>query len=136
MKVYKWCVPIFLKCMIVVLFVETSAAQQLEVVMSPGVERARDQFMERKLEHPYFRGWRIVVGITRDRRELDLMEREFRRKFPERKSQWVFSDPFFRLLTGQFYSRWDAIPCLMEIRREFPGAFEMNPDIPYEDFLK
>ena len=120
-------------CMVVA---ETLPAQQVEFIVAPGVERARERFMEEKADRPYYRGWRVVVGITRDRRELDEMEKKFHEKFPEREVNWVFSDPFFRLLTGAYYSRWDVIPTLMEIRKEFPGAFEMNADIPYEEFLE
>lgn len=124
---YTFCLLIF--------FSGEFSAQNSTFIISPGVERARDYFMEKKLEKPYVRGWRIVVGITRDRSELDGMVRKFKRAFPQRPVNWVYSEPFYRIITGAYFDRWDTLPTLLKIRREFPGAFEMNADIEYEEFL-
>lgn len=125
---------LFIVSLFFICFWSPVTGQQLEVYTSPGVDKAREAFFYVKNERPYLRGWRIVVALTRDRRELDRLEREFRRKFPEMNSEWVFQDPFFRILTGTYFNRWDIISDLTNIRKEFPGAFEMNTNIPFETF--
>jgi hypothetical protein len=117
-------------------FLIPASGQHLETHLSPGVEKAREAFHYVKNERPYLRGWRIVIAITRDRRELDRLEREFRRSFSGMNSDWVFQDPFFRILTGTYFDRWDCLYDLTLIRQEFPGAFEMNTNIPYETFAQ
>lgn len=125
---------LFLSILSVLFFFNPSNAQHLDVHASSGVEKAREAFFYVKEERPFVRGWRIVIAITRERRDLDRLEREFRRIFPEMKSEWVFQDPFFRILTGTYFDRWDTLEDLRKIRKEFPGAFEMNSNIPYETF--
>lgn len=110
-------------------------SQQVEFILSPGVEKAREVFLKEKLKESTYRGWRIVVGITRERREIDAMQREFKQNFSDYSIEWVYSNPFYRLLSGTYLNRWDAMTDLEVIRREYPGAFEMNADIPFDKFF-
>ena len=126
---------LFSICSTLILSSLSSFAQEVEFSIAPGVEKAREVFFQKKKERPYFRAWRIVVGITRERREIDEMSRDFKRKFPDLQVEWVYSNPFYRLLSGHYLTRWDTISDLKKIRTEYPGAFEMNSDIPFDKFF-
>ena len=82
-----------------------------------------------------FRGWRILIQLSDDRRQVERTMQSFKQAFPDLSVRWTFESPYYKLLTGAYLDKQACRKALYEVQQEFPEAFEVMADIPYKEFL-
>ena len=76
-----------------------------------------------------FKGWRLMVSLSRDRRSIELSKSRFERLFPEMNCELVFQDPYYKLVAGAFKEKKEAAVILNDIRKNFSSATEIIAEV-------
>ena len=107
-----------------------------QVREEPEVQAMLEKYKEINSDNPYIKGYRIQIIVSSERQRLESTQRKFNQLFPEMGSDWNFVRPYYKLKTGAFRSKLDALPTLMRIKKHFSGAIEVIDDIDSKDLLK
>lgn len=107
-----------------------------EVREEPEVQRMLETFQELNAKNPTIRGYRIQIIVSSERQKLESTQRKFNRLYPELGSDWSYVRPYYKLKTGAFRSKLDALPTLIKIKKHFSGAIEVIDDIDSKELLK
>ncbi len=73
--------------------------------------------------NPVIMGYKILVGVKRNRKEANQLKADFRKKFPRMKVMLDASlRPNYKILADSFFDRKTGKPYLRKVRRSFPSA--------------
>lgn len=79
-------------------------------------------------------GYRVQIFSTKDFEESKKIEAKFTKLFPEEKIYSVFEEPYYKLRTGNFTSRYDASKYLQKILdQKFRSAWVVKTEVEIED---
>jgi len=121
---YKIFIPLFF-----ILFLSTKTIAQEGTVSIEQDEKVERLLKERKrlLKSEEIRGYKTIQvvsgGLTTAREVLKTCKS----KFPDYKSDIEFETPNYKVRIGQFRNQLDADRALLEIYKEYEGAFVLTP---------
>ncbi len=98
-------------------------AQNIDIDEPRSIESMMDRFTEINRAKQYVNGWRVQVLATPDRRRLEEALRSFRIRYPKVSSDWVHSNPYYKLRAGAFATRLEALRLLHILKEDYPGAY-------------
>ena len=104
-------------------------AQSISFNESAEVQRVMDQFAAHNRLREFIPGYRIQLLSTTDRRKMEKIKQVFLEKFPYMATDFQHTPPYYKLRTGAFANRVDAMRILHMIKQEIPGAYMTKADI-------
>ncbi len=118
---------VYFPCLLFCFLLSCSAASQ-SLIIDADILRLERQIDQKNAGMAEVSGWRILILAEKDRRKMDRVLGEFYYTFPEFKpySEWIFDDPYYKIVTGAFINKAHSSKILAKIRKEFPGAFEVS----------
>ncbi|HTB08128.1 MAG TPA: SPOR domain-containing protein [Bacteroidia bacterium] len=115
---------------VVVNVIDTSA----HIIEAPSVKTTMFKVQEyQRLSHGVFSGYRIQIHFGQDRNAAKQVQSDFSGKFPYFTSYLVYQQPYFKVSVGNYRTKLDAVRCLNQIKKSYPGAFVVKEKInpPY-----
>ncbi len=101
----------------------TSAQGQIELHVSPLIEQMLQRYVSMHKEKGTISGWRIQLLATTDRQKMERQLQRFRSLYPSLSSNWVHSQPYYKIRVGAFETKLDALRILYLIKQDYPGAY-------------
>ncbi len=113
-------------------------AQAQNLIIDADIQRLESQINQKNLRMTEVSGWIILIVAEKDRRKMDRVLGSFYYTFPEYKpfSEWIFDDPYYKILTGAFLNKVHSAKVLAKIRKQFPGAFEVSARLPMSEIVE
>jgi len=105
------------------------------VIEEPGVSYMMKRFLEINRDRTEFMGYRIQIMFSSDRQRMDKALTRFRINFPDKKVEWTYSRPYYKVYTGAYMTKTDVQMALLRFRKQFPGAIEYQDEIFISEFL-
>lgn len=81
------------------------------------------------------RGFRVQILATTDRRQMETIQREYERRYPDYPIHFAHNEPYWYLKTGAFLSNQKARAFMKELGREYPASIVVSDMIKGEEFL-
>lgn len=108
---------------------KSSSAIKLPKQVNNEVDTALDSIAVRNKTVRYSSGYRIQVFVGNDRKEVDEAKSYIYQNFPELSTYLTFSQPTYKLKTGDFTSRLDAERYYSYIRQRYSMAMIISEKI-------
>lgn len=68
-------------------------------------------------------GYKIQVMYTKDRNNASRVRAEFAKNFPQLVPEMVYTQPDYRVIAGDYFTKRSAAMDLNAVKRKYPGAF-------------
>ncbi len=68
------------------------------------------------------RGFRVQILATTDRRQMETVQREYERKYPEYPVHFAHNEPYWYLKTGAFLTSQKAQAFMKKMAKEYPAS--------------
>ena len=81
------------------------------------------------------RGYRVQILATTDRRQMESVQREYERKYPDYPIHFAHNEPYWYLKTGAFLSNQKAQAFMKQMGKEYPASLVVTDMIKGEEFL-
>ena len=81
------------------------------------------------------RGFRVQILATTDRRQMETIQREYERRYPDYPIHFAHNEPYWYLKTGAFLSNQKARAFMKELGKEYPASIVVSDMIKGEEFL-
>lgn len=98
-------------------------AQNISIYESPEVKSTMDRYAANNRMAENIPGWRIQLLSTTDRRKMEKTREEFMSTFPYMLLDFQHTPPHYKLRTGAFQTKLEAMRILYQIKEEIPGAY-------------
>lgn len=84
-----------------------------------------------KIDTTNFSGYRIQIGFSSNRDDVQAAEAKFKARFPEffDRTYFLYQQPYWKVRIGDYYREIDAQEMLKQIRIYFPDAFIVGDKI-------
>lgn len=107
-----------------------AAKAQAEVEFSSmQLDSLTQEYLRSNLEMSTLDGYRIQIysgSGTKAKSEALTAKLKFNEAFPLEKVYVVYNAPFWRVRTGDFRFRSEALPLLERVKRQFPGSYTVR----------
>ena len=80
-------------------------------------------------------GFRVQILATIDRRQMETVQREFERKYPDYPVHFAHNEPYWYLKTGAFLTNQKAQAFMKKMAKEYPASLIVTDMIKGEEFL-
>lgn len=114
-----FCISLF--CFFVISF--SASAQQITIVEQPDVARMMERFKTNNKAVKTIDGWRIQILATADRQRMESTRQSFQYRYPNVSTDWIHSNPYYKLRVGAFATKLEMDEMLSMIKRDYPGAY-------------
>lgn len=81
------------------------------------------------------RGFRVQILATTDRRQMETVQREYERKYPDYPVHFAHNEPYWYLKTGAFLTNQKAQAFMKKMSKEYPASLIVTDMIKGEEFL-
>lgn len=81
------------------------------------------------------RGFRVQILATTDRRQMENVQREFERKYPDYPVHFAHNEPYWYLKTGAFITNQKAQAFMKKMSKEYPSSLIVTDMIKGEEML-
>ena len=81
------------------------------------------------------RGFRVQILATTDRRQMEAVQREFERKYPDYPVHFAHNEPYWYLKTGAFVTNQKAQAFMRKMAKEYPSSIIVTDMIKGEELL-
>ena len=98
-------------------------AQNIAINEAPEVSSVMERYAANNRMNESIPGWRIQLQSTTDRRKMEATRQEFMSKFPYMLVDFQHTPPHYKLRTGAFQTKLEAMRILYQIKEEIPGAY-------------
>ena len=99
------------------------SAQNVSVNTSNEVQMVMDRYGAENRMSQFVEGWRIQVVSSTDRRKIDEVKKTFIQNFPNIPIKMEHTPPYYKIRTGAFPTKLDAMGLLYTIKQQVPGAY-------------
>ena len=72
------------------------------------------------------KGWKVQIKFTDKRNDILRYQAKFKRLCPEIPTEIIFESPYYKLRSGNFRSKYEALKLKEKISNEFPGAHHIS----------
>lgn len=123
-------------CLIGLTFYTYSHAQTVQMVLEPALQKMQDRYVRGHRTIEKKEGWRIQFYSSTDRRTMETTIRRMKSRYPDVKFTWIYTEPYYKARAGAFASRSEALPLLIDLKSEFPGAYPILDKIEKLELLE
>ncbi len=109
------------------------SAQSVKV--DQNVQTALNYYSEYYKNKNTFRGYRIQIITTTNRRKMDATLTKFRNLYPEYHQKWSYEEPYYKVTIGAFLKKLKANKALYHFRKEFPGSILVFSNIKKTELI-
>ena len=81
------------------------------------------------------RGFRVQILATTDRRQMETVQREYERKYPDYPVHFAHNEPYWYLKTGAFITNQKAQAFMKQMAKEYPSSIIVTDMIKGEELL-
>jgi hypothetical protein len=81
------------------------------------------------------RGFRVQILATTDRRQMETIQREYERKYPDYPVHFAHNEPYWYLKTGAFLTSQKAQAFMKKMAKEYPASLIVTDMIKAEELL-
>jgi hypothetical protein len=81
------------------------------------------------------RGFRVQILATTDRRQMETVQREYERKYPDYPVHFAHNEPYWYLKTGAFVTNQKAQAFMKQMSKEYPSSIIVTDMIKGEELL-
>ncbi len=109
---------------------------QVTYDVEPAVETIQEDYIRAWGKVGEIKGYRIQILAftgTNSRTTAESERALFTARYPEIPAYIVYTEPYFKIRVGNFYTRLEAYKVLMEIQETYPGAYITVDKIRYSD---
>jgi len=110
-------------------------AQNISIYESPEVKSVMDRYASNNRIQEMIPGYRIQLLSTTDRRKMEKTREEFMSKFPYMLLDFEHTPPYYKLRTGAFQTKLEAMRILSQIQKEIPGAYTTKDRISRRELI-
>lgn len=110
-------------------------AQNISIYESPEVKSVMDRYASNNRMQEMIPGYRIQLLSTTDRRKMEKTREEFMSKFPYMLLNFEHTPPHYKLKTGAFQTKLEAMRILSKIKQEIPGAYTTKDRISTRELV-
>ncbi len=89
----------------------------------PAIKKLLQQYYTVNEVTPNFEGWTVLLATTTDRRKIEEMTLKAKEDFPGIVSDWVHDRPYYKLYSGAFRTKNEAVRHLKKVKVVFPTAY-------------
>lgn len=97
--------------------------QAVEWQEEEGINSMLERHIFLNKQKQYVQGWRVQILVTTDRLEMQRALRTFEATYPELPINWVHEKPWYKLRTGAFIEKYQAIQLQHRLKEAYPGAY-------------
>ena len=116
--------------------INKSYSQSVRIFEDPAISRLMDAYVAQAQATETFKGWRIQIVTTDDRRKMESAKREFESNYRDKVLTWEHVVPYYRIRVGAYKDKLELQPFLMEVRTRFPAAIPVMDDIPKAELVQ
>ncbi len=114
--------------------IPTESKKQEDVNLYFGEELSSEVDTTKQKTFRKVEGYRVQIFSTKNFEESKDMQAKFSKLFPEEKIYSAFDEPYYKLRTGNFTSRYDASKYLQKILdKKFKSAWVVKTEVEIED---
>lgn len=92
------------------------------IIEDSGISSVMNHFSQINKSKTETNGYRIQLIVTRDRRQMEEAKRKFQMVYPDKKADWTFLAPYYKLKAGAFLDKLAAWPYYRAFLKDFPTA--------------
>lgn len=81
------------------------------------------------------RGFRVQILATTDRRQMETVQREYERKYPDYPIHFAHNEPYWYLKTGAFLTNQKAQAFMKVMGKEYASSLVVTDLIKAEELL-
>ena len=100
-----------------------------------GIQTALKYYAEYYKNKKTFRGYRIQIITTTNRRKMDATRTKFRNLYPEYFQKWNYEEPYYKVIVGAYLKKRKATEALYHFRKEFPGSILVFSKLNKEELI-
>lgn len=111
---------------------------QNAIVVRPTADVARllDAFVVVNTAETEMEGWRVQILATNDRQRLEVVQADFKLKYPSIPVDWEHSKPYYKLRAGAFLTKREAERLKHTLEREFDGVYLVRDQLKESEILR
>jgi len=119
----------------ILLTISISGFSQIEIKEDAPIDMMMRRYTDVNNTRAFINGWRIQIMAKTDRQAIEKAKEDFMLEFPGVNIDWTHSKPYYRLRTGAFQTKLEAIRMIQEIKKKYPGAFPVKDNISKQELV-
>ena len=108
---------------------------QGQLIEQTRVTDLMDRWKAHNMSNKEVRGFRVQILATTDRRQMETVQREYERKYPDYPVHFAHNEPYWYLKTGAFLTNQKAQAFMKQMAKEYPSSLIVTDMIKGEELL-
>jgi len=108
---------------------------QGQLIEQTRVTDLMDRWKAHNMSNKEVRGFRVQILATTDRRQMETIQREFERRYPDYPVHFAHNEPYWYLKTGAFLTNQKAQAFMKQMAKEYPASLIVTDMIKGEELL-
>jgi hypothetical protein len=102
---------------------------KLEITADPKVSKLFERYLEENKKNQTIDGYRVQIHFGNDREKAKEIKTKFLRLYPQIEAYESYQQPNFRIRTGDFRTRYEALKFQKSIAANFPSSYIVSDNI-------
>ena len=111
-----------------------AAQNNVHYDIEPGIERIQEDYVNNWRKLGTLNGYRIQIAAysgVNSRSQAEIARNTFTSLFPYTKAYIIYTEPYFKVRVGNYFTRLQAYKDLENIRLSYPSAYIVPEKITY-----
>lgn len=112
-----------------------SAQESVRYDIEPGIVRIQEDYVNNWKKVGEINGYRIQIAAysgVNSKSQAEYAKNSFNNLFPYTKAYIIYTEPYFKVRVGNYYSRLQAYKELENIKLTYPSAYIVPDKINYK----
>ena len=112
-----------------------SAQESVRYDIEPGIVRIQEDYVNNWKKVGEINGYRIQIAAysgVNSKSQAEYAKNSFNNLFPYTKAYIIYTEPYFKVRVGNYYSRLQAYRELENIKLTYPSAYIVPDKINYK----
>jgi len=112
-----------------------SAQESVRYDIEPGIVRIQEDYVNNWKKVGEINGYRIQIAAysgVNSKSQAEYAKNSFNNLFPYTKAYIIYTEPYFKVRVGNYYSRLQAYKELENIKLTYPSAYIVPDKISYK----
>ena len=114
--------------------ISLSAQNSVRYDVEPAITKIQDDYISNWKKVGEINGYRIQIAAysgVNSKSQAESVRNSFNNQFPYTKSYLIYTEPYFKVRVGNYYSRLQAYKDLLDIQLTYPSAYIVPDKISY-----
>ena len=114
--------------------ISLSAQNSVRYDVEPAITKIQDDYISNWKKVGEINGYRIQIAAysgVNSKSQAESVRNSFNNQFPYTKSYLIYTEPYFKVRVGNYYSRLQAYKDLLNIQLTYPSAYIVPDKISY-----